>query len=189
MFLKPDWPEMAEELDDAHPPCHEDHGFGQVGEEIRRDLVGPSSSQGWSPGKRMAPAPGKGAEKGLNEGVVSQHSGLNGVMPAASPTRGWSDDDTQGRGIEPRDQSLELLVNQLLQQNAALQQELAEARLYSSSGSGSNASGERRAEGRGTQTLVAGQYVPSRKGKGRGTGLEPSSVQATMDLLCNSGRS
>ena len=75
--------------------------------------------------------------------------------------------DRQGAG-ERAESSLELLVHQLLQQNAALHQELLEARL--SSGSCSNVSIDGRSEGRGSRRAGVGMQ---RKGKGIGSDLAP----------------
>ena len=91
----------------------------------------------------------------------------------------------QGAGVnagEPAhagtmDQSIELLIHQLLRQNAALQQELYEARL--SSGSGSNVSQEGRSEGRGAGRTVG--QVSRVQGKGKGLGSDGSDSKPEVE--------
>ena len=73
--------------------------------------------------------------------------------------------DSQNSGCG--DSALEALVARLLQQNAALQQELLESKM--SSGSGSNVSQEFRSEGRGMSRGSASGSGVHRKGKGIGS--------------------
>ena len=126
--------------EDAHPP----YEFSQQEEGSRLHFPGAFLFQDQEPGKGMV----QGATKGLVKGHGQLEPRLNGVGPCGSRR---SEPEESGVTYGMIDPSLERLVHQLLSQNAALQQELVEARMYSGSGSGSTASGERRTEGRGLQ--------------------------------------
>ena len=160
----------AGDEEDLHPPYFREHllqdGSGQF-----TGLQTLSQSPGFE--RRTVYGSGKGLERGQRNIDGALQPQLNGIDAPASSRRTRAEVEETERMFGSVDPSLETLVNQLLQQNAALQQELVEARLYSGSGSGSNASGERRTEGRGSHPSGMGSAATLRKGKGIGLGSEP----------------
>ena len=118
---------------DFHPPYGNDSGDSQADHFLQEPSF-PEVSEPW---ERMATGTIRSAGKG---------QGTDEGPCVSGKAHSSSGDRYPGHGgLDP---SLELLVSQLLHQNAVLQQELVEARMYSGSGSGSNASGELRSYGR-----------------------------------------
>ena len=88
--------------------------------------------------------------------TIAGHSGAQGDL---QPRR-------EVRGEQPPRLDMELLIQQLLSQDGALQRELSEVR--QGSASGSTVSGEGRAEGRGSRRSSRSGSEALKKGKGQG---------------------
>ena len=161
----------ADDEEDLHPPYSGYHMEGHLLRDGSGQVTG-QQSLSQSPGseRRTVYGSGKGLERGQRNVDCTVQPQLTGIEPPNSSRRTRAEVEETERMFGSVDPPLETLVNQLLQQNAALQQELVEARLYSGSGSGSNTSGERRTEGRGSHTLGMGSGAALRKGKGIGFG-------------------
>ena len=146
-------------------------GFSQDMREKPKAGVGKGARLHPEPHRRSPQAGDVSLRTGPGGGFMPQTGPvINGTSRQTGMDGTWNPNalDQGAEGVSTsQDVALQALVTQLLRQNAALHQELLDARM--SSGSGSNVSQEGRVEGRGTGRVASQIAGVPHKGKGIGT--------------------